>query len=428
MNQKPGDTVIISVKNNVYKGQIIKRPDILEKGIIVLKLENGYNIGIDEKTITKIEIVKKYSLPKKDVILSKDNKSLPTIALLSTGGTISSRIDYRTGGVIADYTAEDFKNLCPEMKDVANIRTVKVFDEMSENFTFDHWMKIAKSVVKELNDKDVSGVVITQGTDTLHYTAAALSFIIENLNKPVIITGSQRSIDRPSSDAYMNLVCSVVAATKFDGAIVGTCLHGTQNDDYCNIVRGTRVRKNHTSRRAAFESIGEVPIAKVFTNGELEITNTNYKKRNTEKSKIKGSFNDKLAMIQVYPNMDPEIISYYMKKGCKALILNATAMGHVPVSGNYSLIPELEKAKSKKIPVIIATQTIHGRVHPHVYSNLRKLSIELGCLFVEDMLCEVAYAKLSWVLSQTEDYDKVKELMKQNIAEETTTRSNPRTF
>ena len=425
---KEGDLVKVVTKDEEFEGILMPRPDILDKDVTVVKLGSGYNIGIDNKKIKEIKLVKKYEPKKESKSKLKPKKGLPNVTVLSTGGTISSKIDYRTGGVYADYTADDFVEMVPELADIANLKAKKVMGGMTEDFTSKDWIEMAKEVVKELNSH-TEGVVLTMGTDTLHYIAAALSFILTDFSKPIIITASQRSIDRGSSDAFMNLLCAVKAAAEFDGAGVFTCLHGTTNDDYCLLIRGTKVRKMHTSRRDAFRPINEIPIAKIPPKGKIEILNTNYKKKNKEKISVDPNFEDKIALIQVYPGMDPEIIDFYVKKGYKGIILAATALGHVPTEASKSnLLPGIKRAIDKKVPVVIATQTLYGRVHPYVYTNLRKLSVDLDCIFVEDMLPETAYMKLAWALGHTKDLEKVKELMLKNIAGEITQRSDDKSF
>jgi glutamyl-tRNA(Gln) amidotransferase subunit D len=219
----------------------------------------------------------------------------------------------------------------------------------------------------------------------------------------------------------MNLMCSVQAAAKFDGAEVMTCMHGTTNDDYCILIKGTKVRKMHASRRDAFRPINENAIAKITINGDTEILNQDYRKRADDK-KIKPSvdikINEKVALVYAYPAMDPGIIDYHVNKGAKGIVIAATALGHVPTNSTKSLIPALERAAKKNIPVVIASQTIYGHVHPYVYTNLRKLSIELKSIFVEDMLPEVAYIKLMYALGHAKKMDEVKEIMLKNIAGE----------
>ncbi|HLC50138.1 MAG TPA: Glu-tRNA(Gln) amidotransferase subunit GatD [Candidatus Nanoarchaeia archaeon] len=430
MKPEYGDVVKVDTDTDSYEGILMPRPDILEKGIIVVKLSHGYNIGIKESRIKKIEVVKKYENPKeKEKKHAHSDKKLPNVSILSFGGTISSKIDYKTGGVYADYTAEDFVEMLPELKNVANLKAEKVIGIMSEDFSPEVWQLMAKRIADELNDEKVSGVVVTQGTDTLHFSTAAISFFLRNLNKPVVFTASQRSIDRGSSDAFSNLLCAVHAAAKFDGAAVVTCLHGNSSDGYCILNRGTKVRKMHTSRRDAFRPINELPLAKVHENGEIEVLNGNYNKRNAHKASVESGFEPKTGLVYIYPGMDPDILEYYRHKKYKGIVVAATALGHVPtLNPKYSLLNKIKELIDNGIPVVIASQTIYGRVHPYVYTNLRKLSIELGCIFAEDMLPETAYIKLGWVLSQAKNTDEVKEMMLTNYAGEITERSDTGSF
>lgn len=424
---KTGDKVKVLTEKEEFVGILMPRPDILKKEVTVVKLDSGYNIGIESRKIKDIEIVEKYApkKPEKKEIKKKDH--LPDVSILSCGGTISSRIDYRTGGVYADYTAEDFVSMMPELASIANLKARKVMSVMSEDMSPDDWKLIAEEVKKEINS-GADGIVITQGTDTLHYSTAALSFFLKGITKPVIFTAAQRSIDRGSSDAYLNLSCAITAAAKFDAAEVMSCMHATSDDDYCFLIRGTKVRKMHTSKRDAFRPIDDIPIAKVFENSDIQILNEDYKKKCEGKIKTDTGFEEKTALIQVHPGIDPKIIDFYIENNYKGIVLAATALGHVPSSGKHSLIGNLKKAIDKGIAVVIASQTLYGRVHPYVYTNLRKLSLELDCIFVEDMLPETAYVKLGHVLSKTYNMEKVKELMQKNMAGEITQRSLDKEF
>lgn len=419
---KSGDLVRIETQDETYDGLIIPRPDIIKGDFVVLKLDNGYNIGIEQKKIKSVKVLEKRASRQQRKKKAPKNPKLPAVTILSIGGTISSKVDYTTGGVYAQYDADDFVEMLPELASIANIQAKPVMQVMSEDMTPTHWKRLAKEVEKELNT-GVAGVVITQGTDTLHYTSAALSLMLGKLSKPVVLTASQRSIDRGSSDAFMNLICAVKAAAEFDGAEVMTCMHATSSDDFCYLIRGTKVRKMHTSRRDAFRPINDSPIAKIFPD-KIETIQTDYVKRSNVKIVAKPTFSDGVALINVYPGMDPGIIDYHIKKGYRGMIIGATALGHVATEGSKSLLPSLKKAVDKGVTVVIATQTVYGRVHPYVYTNLRKLSIMAGCTFVEDMLAETAYVKLGWVLSQTKNASKAKELMLTNIAGEMTTRSS----
>jgi glutamyl-tRNA(Gln) amidotransferase subunit D len=416
---KEGDMVRVTTEEETIEGMLLPRPDILEDDVTVIKLHHGYNIGINNSRIKKVEVLEERKEKKEKPIKITHNPKLPKVSILSTGGTIASRIDYSTGGVKSTgFSAEDFLRTYPELANVANIEARSIMNIMSEDMYWEHWTMMAKEIKKEI-DKGADGVVITQGTDTLHFTSAALSFMLKDLSIPVIITASQRSIDRGSSDAFMNLVCAVKAAGNFEGAEVFTCLHGTSSDNYCILIRGPKARKMHTSRRDAFRPINELPIAKVHKDGNIEITNNKFKKRSKTKTQSDTKHEGKTALIQIYPGMDPEIIDFYLDKGYKGLVLAATALGHVPTDNpNHSLLPHLEKAMKQNIPVIIATQTLYGRVNPYVYTNLRKLSIQNKCIFAEDMTPETAYVKLGWVLGHTTKVDEVKKMMQTNIAGE----------
>ncbi len=429
MKPEPGDFVKVHAKDEAYEGILMPRPEIFEKGYVIIKLSNGYNIGIDEKKINKIEVVSKYQAPKISEKKASHKKNLPTVSILSFGGTISSKIDYKTGGVYAAYSAEDFVQMIPELENVANLRAEQVMKLMSEDMLPEHWQAMAESIASELNKDEVAGVVVTQGTDTLHFSTAAMSFFLQNLNKPVVFTASQRSIDRGSSDAFSNLLCAVNAATKFDGAAVVTCLHGTSDDNYCILNRGSRVRKMHTSRRDAFRPINELPLAKVFGDGKIEALNDNYKKRSNEKVEVDNKFEKKTALVYVYPGIDPNIFDFYLENKYKGIVVAATALGHVPTTDpEHSLLKKFKKLIDNNVPIVIATQAIYGRVHPYVYTNLRRLSIELNCIFAEDMLPEVAYIKLGWVLGHTNKLEEVRKMMLTNYAGEINERIDEKSF
>jgi len=404
---KAGDRVKITA-DKVFEGVLLPRPSVLDQDIVVLKLDSGYNIGIAKKKIKKTERVKEHKKKARKTHPIRTNPKLPSVSVISTGGTISSSIDYVTGGVAADFTAKDFVAMCPELSDIANLKAKKLMNVMSEDMCPEDWVKIAKSVVEELKSAD--GVVVTMGTDTLHVTAAALSFLIDDLSKPVIVTGAQRSIDRGSSDAFMNLVCSVSAAATWDAAEVATCLHGTMNDDFCLLVRAGKVRKMHTSRRDAFRPINDLPLARVFPDGCIECVQSCSPRSDAKPKVVK--LNENVGFVYVHPNIDPKVVDS-LAKSVEGLVVAATALGHVPTNVN-SLVPVLMK-HAKRMPIVICSQTLYGHVHPYVYTNLRRLSLETGCVFVEDTIPDAALPKLMVVLAKAGSVDEAKELMRQNM-------------
>ncbi|MFH1586094.1 MAG: Glu-tRNA(Gln) amidotransferase subunit GatD [archaeon] len=390
-----------------------------------MKFERGASIKKSTtKTPKDTKEEKEYEMGKidKDLLKVKFDPKKPAIAFVSTGGTIASRVDYTTGGVIATMKPREILHNIPELKEFVNIKYMSSpTNIMSEDVNYKYWQTIAKEVVKHLNS-DAKGVIVSHGTDALHYTSAALSFMIKNINKPVILVGTQRSSDRGSSDAGFNIICAAHAALS-NIAEVGTCMHAEAGDTFCYFIRGTKVRKMHTSRRDAFKPINDPPLAKVWPNGKVEIVSKNINQRKKSKATLNTSFEPKVALIKAYPNSDPDILDYYRKKGYKGFVIEGMGLGHVPTNGPLNWIKPIKKITDAGIPVVITSQTIYGRINPNVYTNLRKLFHGAGAIPGEDMTPETAYIKLGWVLGQTKNLDKMKSMMLTNIAGEITERS-----
>jgi glutamyl-tRNA(Gln) amidotransferase subunit D len=407
------------------------RIELGDKNCLVLKLKNGYNIGIKFEKGVKIKkiraawkIVEKKEKKVKKIMF---DKNLPMISIIGTGGTIASKVDYRTGGVYASFSPEDIAMQIPELKEIANIKAEEVMNIMSEDITPDRWVEIAKEVAKDIN-AGYRGIIVTHGTDTLHYTAAALSFMLKDLPCPVALVGAQRSSDRGSSDAVMNVSCAANFVVNSDVAEVCTVTHGTMEDDYCLAIRGCKSRKMHTSRRDAFRPINELPIAKIYwKDKKIEILNENYRKRSDKKVKVDDRLDTRVALIKCYPGLKPEIFDYCIEKKYRGFVIEGTGLGHTPTLEKYSLLPKIEKAIKLNIPVVMTSQCLYGRVHPTIYHNLRELS-KRGVIFAEDMLPEVAYIKLMWVLGHTKKTDKIREMMLTNYAGEITERTNSNAF
>jgi glutamyl-tRNA(Gln) amidotransferase subunit D len=348
------------------------------------------------------------------------NEELPDISLIYTGGTIGSKVDYETGGVYMLTEPEELLYSVPEIKEIANFSINPLMSIASEDMSSQEWVKIAKAVDTELKS-GARGVVITHGTDTMHYTSAALSFMLSGLNAPVVLTGSQRSTDRGSSDGFMNLICSSYVASRSEIAEVGICMHHSSSDTECSFIRGTKARKMHTSRRDAFKPINDRAIALVKETGHIEYTN-NYKhvNPNAEYSiKLKLGFDDKVALVKTYPNSDPEILDFYTQKGYNGIIIEGTGLGHVPVdTGRKDLrwIPKIKDAIDKGLIIGVTSQCIYGRVNTNVYRNLRVLS-SAGAIYCEDMTPETSLIKLGWLLGNYKK-DDAKKLLNQNISGE----------
>jgi glutamyl-tRNA(Gln) amidotransferase subunit D len=408
-----GDIIKVSKGRETYEGVLMPRIELGNTSCLVIKLSNGYNTGIKFEKDVEIQKIKSgFRVRKHEVKMKKIifDKKLPTISILGTGGTIASRIDYRTGGVYASFSPEDIVMQIPELKEIANINAEEIMSVMSEDINPDLWGKIAKRVAQDIN-AGYKGIIVTHGTDTLHYTAAALSFMLRDLPCPVALVGSQRSSDRGSSDAAMNVACAANFVANSDVAEVCTVMHGSMSDDYCLAIRGCKSRKMHTSRRDAFKPVNDEPIAKVYWKSrKIEILNKNYRKRSNSKVKVDTKLEPKVALIKCYPGLDPEIFDFYMEKGYKGFVVEATGLGHTPTLGKYSLLPKVERVVERGLPLVITSQCLYGRTHPTIYHNLRELS-KRGAIFAEDMLPEVALVKLMWVLGHTKKLEKVKEMM-----------------
>ncbi len=412
-----GDYVEIHTPTKIYEGILLEPPKD-EPGIYLLKLGNGYNIGIMKKDVSEIKLIKKFE-KKEDNFEFKKNSSKPNIAMIITGGTIASRLDTKTGAVKWITKPEEFFKAYPEIFEKVNIVEIDVpFMKASEDMDYKDWKKIAKSAEKFLNDPKIEGIIITHGTDFLHYTSSALSFFLRELNKPVVLTYSQRSIDRASSDARLNLVCAAQVAV-LDIAEVVLVGHASSNDDFCYVMRGTKVRKMHSSKRDAFKIINDKPIAKVDKDKIIFLSE--YSPRKNSKIKLDSKFEEKVALVKVYPGQDPSILDYYLSQGYKGVVLELAGLGHAPIHNEtHPWLKKLKEVQDKGLIICAAPQTIYGRLDPLVYSNGREL-MKTGVIFLEDMLAETAFVKLGWVLGHknwAENKEVVKEKMLENFAGE----------
>ncbi len=417
MNIKVWSDVKIKTESGEFEGIILPRTEIGDEFHIVLKLKNGYNIGLSADSIKQVEEFgrkeAKYRIPEKDF---PTDKNKPNVTLLGTGGTIASRLDYRTGAVIPAFSPGELYGAVPELADICNLKTEKMYGIFSENMGPEQYIKTAETIKEEI-DKGVAGIVIGHGTDTMHYTGAILSFMVQNTPVPIVLVGSQRSSDRPSSDAAFNLINATRTAAFSDVAEIVGCMYGHTSDKYCLLHRGTRVRKMHSSYRSTFKTIGDIPLCMV-TPEKFTPLRDDYKKRDPErKVKINTAFEEKVAIIYYYPNMHPDMVYSLIDNKYKGIVIAGTGLGHV----NKPLYEPLAEAKKKKIAVYMTVQTLWGYVQMYVYDTGRDL-MELGVVPSLNMLPEASYMKLCWALGQTNDLSEVKKIMLKSIAGEITPR------
>ena len=405
-----GDTIKVTKEDISYEGILLDRSEDAKDAYIVIKLDSGYNVGVNIESAS-IELLEKGDKPKigfEGEAIEKD-PSKRDISIISTGGTVSSIIDYKTGAVHPKFTAEDLLRANPELLDLANYDVKALYNILSENMKPEYWVKAAESIADDIN-AGADGIVIAHGTDTMHYTSAALSFMLKT-PVPIVVTGAQRSSDRPSTDAFLNIYNSVGAALS-DIAEVTVCMHDSLNDGICALHKGTKVRKMHTSRRDTFRSIDSEPIA-LLRDGKVQSTNLPYIKRGENDLELKTDIESKVALIKSFPGISNEIIDYHIDKGYKGLLIEGTGLGHVP---DY-MVKSFERAHDENIPVVMTSQCLYGTVNMNVYSTGRLLQ-DVGVISGMDMTPETAYVKLAWALGQSDDLEKVKEIIQTNIAGE----------
>jgi len=391
-------------------GVLMPRSELEDDGHIVLKLDDGYNVGVSIGSLSLQKISSEEQ--KASTVRSEEsfNPNLPKVSIISTGGTIASRVDYKTGAVSPALSASDLYQLVPELADIASIRTEILYSMLSENLDPEKWSSMAKSIAKHIKD-GAQGVVITHGTDTMGYTGAALSFALRNLPVPVVLVGSQRSSDRPSSDASLNLKGAILTAATAPFAEVCVLMHHSSSDTSLAVHRGTRVRKLHTSRRDAFESVNAFPLARV-TDGKLEMLGE-YRKRGGTLD-VKATFDEDVVLIKSFPGVPPDLFDPIIHRDFHGIVLEGTGLGHVP----SSLFGQIKRATENGLTVVMTSQCIFGRVN----STGREL-LNMGVIPAFDMLPETALVKLMWVLGQTTDPAKIHEMFLTNLAGEINPRS-----
>lgn len=404
-----GDSVNI-LAEITYSGIIMPRYEHSDDKHIVLKLKSGYNIGLEIAKIEKIEKNQEtIKITKTDEKIEKVD-GLPKILLLSTGGTIASKIDYRTGAVTPVLTAEELNSSVPELAAIANIDAEVLFSEYSENIMPEHWLKIAEKI-KEFLKSNYSGIIIAHGTDTMHYTSSFLSFALAGFPIPIVLVGSQRSSDRASSDAALNLIGAAKFITGIKTKGIYVVMHQDENDDTIACHIGTRVRKNHTSKRGAFQTIGDNPAFLIVENQIQKNISKDFFKVNEFQPKI--NLDVKVALVKYHPGYDPDLLNQLIENGYKGIIFEGTGLGHI----GKVMYENVKKANEKGIFLGMTSQCVDGRIGMTVYESGRDL-LDLGIIPLENMIPEVALVKAMWAIGNYQNIEEVKKIMLENIASE----------
>jgi glutamyl-tRNA(Gln) amidotransferase subunit D len=411
-------------KNNArYEGLLLPRSQHTADTYMTLKVDTGYNLGvfIDDNTKIRETGYQKghYQLPHIDV---KFKKELPKVTLLGTGGTVASRLDYRTGSVLPAFTPEELFSAVPELISTVNLTPKTLYQILSENFRPEYWVKTAEAIAKEIQN-GVDGVIIGHGTDTMCTTGAALSYFLRNLPVPVVLVGSQRSSDRPSSDGPRNILYAATLAGHENFAEVVVCMHGGTSDSYNLIHRATRCRKMHSSRRDTFRTLDDIPLGKIDESGTTWLKKDIRRRNNIEDFYLDIKIDQKVGMLYSYPGMNPDIIDSMVDHDYHGIVIIGTGLGHV----GTDIFPALERCQEEEIPVIIVVEPLFGYVQLRVYETGRDM-LARGIIEGSNMLPSAAYTKLIWVLGHTRNIEEVKQLMQTNIAGEITAREGPKAF
>ena len=402
---------------SVFEGVILPRSESFDDLHVVMKLKTGYNVGLHvDRLVDVVEVgykEAKYKIPEKAF---PSRPMLPKVTLLGTGGTIASRLDYRTGAVIPAFTPGELYGAVPELADICNLTTKKIFGVFSENMAMENYIVLANAIGEEIA-AGADGIVIGHGTDTMGHTAAILSFMVQNSPVPIVLVGSQRSSDRPSSDAALNLIHSVRTAAWSDIAEVMICMFGPTSDRYGLLHRGTRCRKMHSSYRSTFRTIGDIPLAMVSPTSFTTLNDDFRRRDKTRVPLIDPVYDDRTTILYYYPGMKPDLVDALVEKGYRGIVIAGTGLGHV----NKPLYPALKRAAAANVHVVMAVQTIWGFAQMYVYDTGRDL-MDLGIVPLDNMIPETALMKLSWVLGHTDDHAEVMRMMTTPIAHEITPR------
>jgi glutamyl-tRNA(Gln) amidotransferase subunit D len=411
------DDLELATTGGKFIGILLPRSEQADDLHLVLKLRNGYNVGIRAETVTAATVhdhkEAHYKIPEGTFPVDPGK---PNVTLLGTGGTIASRLDYRTGAVIPAFTPGELYGAVPDLADVCNLTTRKLFGIFSENMGREQWLTVAREAAQAIQD-GADGIVVGHGTDTMHHTAAVLTFMLQDLPVPVVIVGSQRSSDRPSSDAALNLIHACLTAGHGPFAEVLVCMFGPTSDIFGLLHRGTRVRKMHSSYRSTFRTLGETPLGMVRRDGFTAIRKDFRPRDKSRKLRLVDAWDDRVSIVYYYPHMKGDVIDSLVERGYKGVVIAGTGLGHV----NRPLYEPLRQAVQAGLHIYMTVQTLWGFAQMYVYDTGRDL-LELGVVPLANMLPEVAFMKLGWALGQSQDRDEVRRLMLTPVSDEITER------
>ncbi|MHA1197960.1 MAG: Glu-tRNA(Gln) amidotransferase subunit GatD [Candidatus Heimdallarchaeaceae archaeon] len=406
-----------------YEGLLLPRSQHTDDDYITLKVDTGYNLGIlvdDQTEIKEIGYQKgNYELPHVNVQFRDE---FPNVTLLGTGGTVASRLDYRTGAVLPAFTPDELFSAVPELTSTVNLTPKTLYQILSENFRPEYWVKTAEAIAKEI-ESGADGIVIGHGTDTMCVTGCALSYFLRNLPIPVVLVGSQRSSDRPSSDGPRNILFSAKLAGYENFAEVTICMHGTPSDSYNLIHRATRCRKMHSARRDTFRTLSDIPLGKIDDSGVTWNKKDIRPRSPVEDFYLDAKTDERVGMLYFYPGMNPDLLESMVDLGYHGVVMIGTGLAHVATD----IYPALERCQQEEIPVVMVVEPLYGFAQLRVYETGRDM-LARGVIEGENMLPSAAYTKLIWTLGHTRNIEEVEKIMLINIAGEITTRESPKGY
>lgn len=329
------------------------------------------------------------------------------ILILNTGGTIAMDLSSGEAEFNASKWSETLYREVPELSEIAEIEIEQLFLEDSSDIHREHWSTLIGHIASVYDSYD--GFVILHGTDTMAYTASALSFGLQNLAKPVILTGSQVPMSNIRSDARRNLVNSIEMAT-LPLEEVAICFN-----DF--VFRGNRATKMSIGDFNAFASPNFPPLAEIGLNIEIrESLSTATSGKGLQTS---GAFSDRVFLLKIFPNLDPRILQQLDPGSFDALIVEAFGSGNVPLKGDRSLFPFFSRCLEEGVIIALTSQAPYDAVDLSNYESGRKVR-EMGAVGAGDMTSEAALTKMMYLLGTCENREEIKKRFRQNMAGEIT--------
>ncbi|NLU45556.1 MAG: Glu-tRNA(Gln) amidotransferase subunit GatD [Euryarchaeota archaeon] len=404
-----GDVLSVVSRGRSYRGTLMPHHDLSSPDVLIIKLGSGYNVGVRIYGDSTAEVVGKHAAEAVTEATAECVQGLPRVAVIGAGGTISSRMDRVTGTVRPMLSASAVAAAAPEVSRIACIEARSLFSLFSDSMDSGHWQELARAAAAAM-DGGAEGIVILHGTDTMGYTAAALSFMLQGASCPVVLVGAQRSSDRPSSDAPSNLTAAVRFCVDGGRKGVFVVMHDTLGDDSFAVHLGTRVRKMHTSRRDAFRSSDSMPVAHIDADGR--ITYNDCMSEPAREPELKDAMEKRTLLLQAYPGMDPAVFEDAVM-GSRGVVIAGFGMGHT----GTAMIPLVKKACDAGITVVIASQCLGGTTDLTMYETGRAL-LQAGAVPAGDMLPETAYVKLMWALANHDGAEEVGRIMQTPLAGE----------